>query len=114
MHGQAWEYYHTPRAEFPTAPGFATLRSSNQLATYDAFNFAELYLIQPIMMVVGSKAGSAWMSYNLYDRAASKEKFIHEVKGANHMDMYDYEDYIAEAISVLAPFFKKHLTEASV
>ena len=24
---QAWEYYHTPRAQYPTAPGYATLRS---------------------------------------------------------------------------------------
>lgn len=32
---QAWEYYHTPRAQYPTAPGIATLRSLNQIITYD-------------------------------------------------------------------------------
>jgi uncharacterized protein len=28
---EAWEYYHTPRCEYPTAPGFATARSLNQI-----------------------------------------------------------------------------------
>jgi hypothetical protein len=46
------------------------------------------------------------MSDDLYDRAASNDKRYHIVEGANHMDMYDGEGYIAEAISVLAPFFE--------
>lgn len=32
---QAWEYYHTPRAQYPTAPGYATLRSLNQIINED-------------------------------------------------------------------------------
>ena len=32
---EAWEYYHTPRCQYPTAPGFATARSLNQIITYD-------------------------------------------------------------------------------
>jgi fermentation-respiration switch protein FrsA (DUF1100 family) len=103
---QAWEYYHTPRAQYPTAPGFATLRSLNQIITYDAYNMAEIYLSQPIQIVAGSAAGSKWMSDDLYDRAASNDKRYHIVEGANHMDMYDGEGYIAEAVSVLAPFFE--------
>jgi fermentation-respiration switch protein FrsA (DUF1100 family) len=35
---EAWEYYHTPRAQYPTAPGFATARSLNQIITYDAYS----------------------------------------------------------------------------
>lgn len=55
---QAWEYYHTPRAQYPTAPGYATLRSLNQIITYDAYRMAEVYLTQPIQIVAGSLAGS--------------------------------------------------------
>jgi hypothetical protein len=43
---EAWEYYHTPRAQYPTAPGFATARSLSQIITYDAFNMAEVFLTQ--------------------------------------------------------------------
>ncbi|RLT96048.1 alpha/beta hydrolase [Ketobacter sp.] len=106
---QAWEYYHTKRAEYCTAPGFATARSLNQIITYDAFHKAEAFLTQPLMMVVGSAAGSKWMSDDLMERAASNDKHLHIVDGANHMNLYDGEAEIAEAISVLAPFFEQKL-----
>ncbi|MDH2134914.1 alpha/beta hydrolase [Sphingobium yanoikuyae] len=109
---QAWEYYHTPRAEHPTAPGFATLRSLNQIITYDAYHMADVYLTQPIQIIAGSMAGSKWMSDDLYDRAASTDKAFHVVEGANHMDLYDGEAFVDEAVSVLAPFFTAKLTAA--
>ena len=106
---QAWEYYHTPRAQYPTAPGYTTLRSLNQIITYDAYHMAEVYLTQPTQIVAGSQAGSKWMSDDLYDRASSQDKRYHIVEGANHMDLYDGKAYVAEAISVLAPFFEETL-----
>lgn len=107
---QAWEYYHTPRAAWPTAPGFATLRSLNQIITYDAYHMADVYLTQPIQIVAGSVAGSKWMSDDLFDRAASTDKAFHVVEGANHMDLYDGQAFVDEAVSVLAPFFATKLT----
>ena len=82
---QAWEYYHTPRAEFCTAPGFATARSLTQIITYDAFHKAEAFLTQPLLVVVGSKAGSKWMSDDMIARAASADKQMHVVDGANQI-----------------------------
>jgi fermentation-respiration switch protein FrsA (DUF1100 family) len=35
---EAWEYYHTRRAQYPTAPGWATVRSLSQIIPYDAYN----------------------------------------------------------------------------
>lgn len=109
---QAWEYYHTPRAEYCTAPGFATARSLTQIITYDAFHKAEAYLTQPLLAVVGSNAGSKWMSDDMIARAASADKKMHIVEGANHMDMYDGEREIGEAVNVLAPFFENNLPKA--
>ena len=106
---QAWEYYHTPRAEYCTAPGFATARSLNQIITYDAFHKAEAFLTQPLLLVVGSNAGSKWMSDDLLARAASSEKHMHVIDGANHMDLYDGKAEISGAVAVLAPFFRTHL-----
>ena len=107
---QAWEYYHTQRAQRATAPGWATARSLTQLVTYDAFHMAETFLRQPLQIVVGSEAGSKWMSDDLLARAASDDKAVHVVEGANHMMLYDGEPYVAEAVSVLVPFFQRHLT----
>ncbi|TOQ74946.1 hypothetical protein CGG90_11775 [Vibrio parahaemolyticus] len=106
---QAWEYYHTDRAAYCTAPGFATARSLNQIITYDAFFKAEAFLTQPLLTVVGSEAGSKWMSDDLMERAASTDKHMYVVDGANHMDLYDGETPIAEAIGALAPFFQRTL-----
>ena len=106
---QAWEYYHTDRAEYCTAPGFATARSLNQIITYDAFHKAEAFFTQPLQTVVGSEAGSKWMSDDLMKRAASTDKNMHIVEGANHMSLYDGEAEISEAVSVLAPFFQSKM-----
>lgn len=106
---EAWEYYHTPRCEYPTAPGVGTSRSFNQLVTYDAFNMAEVFLTQPLLVIAGSVAGSKWMSDDLYKRAASTEKSFHVVEGANHMKLYDVPEYVDEAVRVLVSFFKKQV-----
>ncbi len=106
---QAWEYYHTPRCEHPNAPGWMTTRSLSQIITYDAFHKAEAYLTQPLLIVAGSEAGSKWMSDDLYERAASTDTSHHVVDGANHMDLYDGEKEVAEAVSKLGPFFSDRL-----
>lgn len=111
---QAWEYYHTNRAAYPTAPGFATARSLTQIITYDAFHKAEAFFTQPLQIVVGSVAGSKWMSDDLLARAASTDKSMHVVEGANHMDMYDGKAEIAEAVGMLAPFFERTLAVEAV
>ncbi|MDQ9029040.1 alpha/beta hydrolase [Acinetobacter nosocomialis] len=106
---QAWEYYHTPRAAHPNSPSFATTRSLTQLITYDAYNKAEAFLTQPLVAIAGSVAGSKWMSEDLIQRAASQDKTLHIVEGANHMELYDIPQYVNEASKVLADFFKMKL-----
>jgi fermentation-respiration switch protein FrsA (DUF1100 family) len=106
---QAWEYYHTPRCEYPTAPGYATARSLTQIIPYDAYNKAEAFLTQPLQIVAGSIAGSKWMSDDLFARAASADKHFHVVEGSNHMDLYDRGQFVNEAVGVLAAFFRRIL-----
>ncbi|QYK04624.1 alpha/beta hydrolase [Shewanella zhangzhouensis] len=105
----AWEYYHTPRCQHPNAPGYALTRNLNQIITYDAYHKAEAFLTQPILAVVGTNAGSKWMSDDLLERAASGDKRLYLVEGADHMDLYDVANYVDEAVSQLAPFFNRHL-----
>ena len=97
------------RCQYPTAPGYATARSLNQIITYDAFNMAVVFLTQPLQIVAGSAAHSKWMSDDLYYRAASKDKKFHVVEGSNHMQLYDVPKYVDETVSVLTPFFKSKL-----
>lgn len=106
---EAWEYYRTPRAMCSTAPSYVLSRSLTQLVTYDAFNLAEAFLTQPVQIVVGNQSGSKWMSEDIYNRAASINKNIHIIEGANHMQLYDVPQYVQETVSVIVPFFKNNL-----
>ncbi|MDC4293851.1 alpha/beta hydrolase [Acinetobacter baumannii] len=106
---EAWEYYHTPRAEHPNAPGFATARSLTQIITYDAYNKAEAFFTQPLLAIAGSVAGSKWMSEDLIARAASTDKTLYVVDGANHMSLYDKANFVDEAVGQLVPFFTAKL-----
>jgi hypothetical protein len=77
----AYEYYHTARGRRPDAPSTAPVRCLAQLATYDAFHNVEIFLTQPLQIVAGSKAGSRWMSEDVYKRAASKNKKLAHRRG---------------------------------
>lgn len=106
---EAWEYYHTDRCQYSTAPGFATARSLSQIISYDAYNKAEAFFTQPLLMIVGSNAGSAWMSDDLLKIASTTDKNKYVVEGANHMSLYDRENYVNEAAEQLTVFFRKNL-----
>lgn len=106
---EAWEYYHTPRCAYPTAPGFTLARNLTQIITYDAYHKAEAFLTQPVLAIAGSVAGSKWMSEDLVARAASQDKQLHIVEGANHMSLYDVPQFVDEAVTALAAFFQRTL-----
>ena len=106
---EAYEYYRTSRAMHPNAPSRFTTRSLAQLVTYDAFNHAEIFLNQPMLVIAGSDAGSRWLSESIHQRAASESKAIHLVEGGTHISMYDKPEHVSEAMSKLTPFFQKNL-----
>ena len=106
---EAYYYYHTPRAQHPRAPSVYPVHSLAQLVTYDAFQFAEQFLTQPLQFVAGSEAGSLCYSQDAFKRAASRDKNLHIVNGAGHVDLYDRPEFVAEVMSKLAPFYKAKL-----
>lgn len=106
---EAYEYYRTPRAMHRNAPSKFTTRSLAQLVTYDAFNHADVFLTQPMLVIAGSKAGTRWMTEAIFQRAASQKKAIHIVDDATHIAMYDRTDYVAEATEKLTSFFSENL-----
>lgn len=106
---EAYDYYRTSRAMHSNAPSRFTTRSLAQLVTYDAFNLADIFLTQPMLVIAGSEAGTRWMTEVIYQRAASQKKKIHIVNGASHMAMYDKHEYVTEAIDRFSPFFSENL-----
>ena len=68
-----------------------------------------MLLTQPLLIIAASVAASKWMSDDLFKRAASKDKTLHIVEGANHISLYDVPASVGEAVSELSAFSKKYL-----
>ncbi|MGW5782206.1 alpha/beta hydrolase [Streptomyces sp. NPDC003863] len=106
---EAGDYYLTPRAQHPNAKNkFLFTKSVSRIFTFDAFHMVEDLLIQPLLVVAGSEAGSLWMSTELHGRARTTKK-LRVVEGGAHMDFYDVPKYVDQAIAEAVPFYNEHL-----
>ena len=103
---EAWEYYHSPRAQHPKAPSIFPVHSLARLLAYDAFHLADKLLTQPLRLIAGSKAGSLWFSQDAFRRAGSRDKSLHIVEGATHIAMYDTPEYVKQAMAQLVPLYQ--------
>ncbi|TCD03139.1 alpha/beta hydrolase [Pedobacter psychroterrae] len=108
----AIDYYRTPRGQHPNSTNQLLFTSMSNLIMFDAFHLAEYFLTQPLLIIVGDKVG-AFGSYRdgfeLYNKAASANKKIHVVKGADHYDLYDKPNATNEALEQMVPFFLDNL-----
>jgi fermentation-respiration switch protein FrsA (DUF1100 family) len=103
---EAWEYYHSPRAQNPNAPSIFPVHSLARLLAYDAFHLADKLLTQPLRLIAGSKAGSLWFSQDALKRAGSRDKSLYIVEGATHIAMYDTPEYVKQAMAQLVPLYQ--------
>jgi fermentation-respiration switch protein FrsA (DUF1100 family) len=83
------------------------------MATFDAFAPVPLIGPRPLLMVVGTRAVTSWMSIDAFQRATGPKE-LHWMRGASHNDLYDKEQYVGPAVSKLAEFFAANLTAAQV
>ncbi|MBV9142069.1 MAG: alpha/beta hydrolase [Pseudonocardiales bacterium] len=106
---EASEYYLTPRAQHPNAKNqWLFTKSISKILAFDAFHLVEDLLTQPILIVVGSEAGSLWNSTGLHARVRSPKKLV-VVDGGTHMDFYDVPTYVDRAVAEATPFFTENL-----
>ena len=64
-------------------------------------------------MVVGTRAVTAWMSIEAFQKATGPKEF-HWIDGASHVDLYDKEQYVGPAVEKLARFFADKLGQAAL
>lgn len=80
---------------------------------WDAFNFAETLMTQPMMVVIGQKVG-AFGAYRdgleIHGRAtASKDRQLVSLEDWSHYDLYDKDEPVELALDRVVPFLKDHL-----
>ena len=110
---EATDYYKTPRGQQPGGATRMVFSHAQQTLSWDAFNFAELLLTQPMMVVVGQKVG-AFGAYRdgleIFGRAtASADRQLVELEDWSHYDLYDRQKPVGLAMDRILPFLKAHL-----
>lgn len=108
----AIEFYKTDRGRHPH--GLTTVVFSRYAAYigWDAFHFAELFLTQPLLIIVGDNVGvlGAYRDgFELMRRAASDDKELVVLEGISHYDLYDQPHAVELAVDKAVPFFQRTL-----
>ena len=105
---EGWHYYCTPRGDHPRAAKRLTWDSIDRVATFDAFRFITMIAPRPLLMITAENAVTSWMTYEAYARAG-EPKSLHTIESASHVDLYDREDAVDEAVERLTGFFLQSL-----
>ncbi|WP_250459031.1 alpha/beta hydrolase [Microbulbifer litoralis] len=109
---EATDYYKTARGQQPNGATSGLFSFNSAAMGWDAFLNAESLLTQPLLVVTGDKPGAFGAyrdSWEIYGRAASKDKQIFVTEGYSHYDLYDKSEPVALAMTEILPFFEQHL-----
>ena len=111
-HGaEGYAYYRTARGEHPRAARFLDWTSIDRMAGFDAFAAVPLLAQRPLLMIAGTRAVTAWMSIEAYQKAVGPKEFAW-IEGASHVDLYDGKQYVDAAVEKLAGFYARSLVSA--
>lgn len=105
---EGWEYYCTDRCGHSRSAKTLTWDSVDRMATFDAFRFIDMVAPRPLLMITAEKAVTAWMTRAAIAKAR-EPKSLYSVKSATHVDLYDREEAVNDAVTKLAAFFSKSL-----
>jgi uncharacterized protein len=107
---EPYAYYGTERGTVPNWVNEVTRGSLHSLMTFDALGAAELLGSTPLLVVHGRKDDycSPDLADELHNRAPGPKE-IHWVDCEQHIDLYDVEPYVSEAVAATARFLHEHL-----
>lgn len=104
LYRQGFEYYGKTHAH-PNATFRYTTSSLLDLMRFDAASNMDL-MNQPLLMIVGSKADSLYMTEKAFGGATgTKNKELFKIDGATHIETYWVPKYVDQAIEKLVTFY---------
>ncbi|BDD07034.1 alpha/beta hydrolase [Aureibacter tunicatorum] len=68
------------------------------------------YFTRPLLVIAGSDAFTKDMDKQVYDLAGGEKEWF-EIEGASHIDLYDIDKYVDQALGKVDEFFKKYSTK---
>lgn len=108
MYREGYEYYVETHAH-PRALSRFAQRDLMDLFAWDPDDF--MYLVdQPLLLVVGEKADTAYMSQSAFEAAiGTADKELYTVAGATHVDLYWRPGMVDDALAKLVAFFRSKI-----
>lgn len=106
LYREGYQYYYRTHAH-PNSTFLYTMSSLLDLMTWDVAANMDL-INQPLLMIVGSKADTKYMTDEAFPKATnakSKEMFV--LDGATHIQSYWKPEYVNKAVSKLTDFFNR-------
>ena len=111
LYREGYDYYRTPRAQHPNSPNRYVFSSLPQQLAFFPFEQLDTISPRPLLVIAGSKADTLFWSREVYEKAR-EPKELHVIEGATHIDLYDRPQFVTPAVTRLAAFFGRHLTDA--
>lgn len=106
---EAHEYYRTSRGGHPNSDNLCLFRGFADRLAFNSFALIPDFLTQPLLVIVGSKAGSRWMGEKAVE-LSTHEKELYVIDGATHVSLYDIPEDVNRAMAKLTEFFERHLS----
>jgi fermentation-respiration switch protein FrsA (DUF1100 family) len=102
------QYYLRTHAH-PNSETRYTMSSLMDLMSFDATDRIEL-INQPLLMIVGSKADTAYMSEEALPKATgTQQKELFKIEGATHIETYWVPEHVSTAMGKLSEFYARTL-----
>jgi len=107
---EPWDYYGTERSHSPHWVNEVTVASLYELMTLDVLSSADLLERTPLLLVHGTKDDycSPAAAEALYERASGPKQLVW-LETTNHIDLYDTQPYVDEAVRALVDFYGREL-----
>jgi len=108
LYREGFQYYYRTHAH-PNSTFLYTMSSLLDLMTWDAATNMDL-INQPLLMIVGSKADTKYMTDEAFPKATNakiKELFV--LDGATHIQTYWKPEYVNKAVAKFTDFFNTNL-----
>lgn len=107
---EPYAYYGTDRSTAPHWRNRVTRGSLHSLLTFDALGAAELLGATPLLVVHGRRDDfcAPELARQLHERATGEKELVW-LDAGQHVDLYDVEPYISQAVEATAGFLHRTL-----
>jgi fermentation-respiration switch protein FrsA (DUF1100 family) len=108
---ESCEYYLTKRGNHPN---FCQNKFSmaTSVFSFSGYDYAELISPTPLLAIVGSRAESAPQTHHMLELINNNETTeLFTIKGASHIDLYDKDEYVDQAVKKINSFFRDKINE---